>query len=53
MAFEENEYRSNHLEELSGSDYEIVDGEPDINGWDVIDHNGQKIGEVDELLFDP
>jgi len=42
-----------HLQELSGSDFEIADGQPNIKGWDVKDENGKKIGEVDELLFDP
>lgn len=40
------------LQELSGSDYEIADGQPDIRGWDVKDENGRKIGKVKELLFD-
>src|SRR5437879_6187870 len=51
MAFEENTY--NHLEELGGSDFEMVSGEPDIIGWDVKTEEGQKIGEVDDLLFNP
>lgn len=51
MAREENKY--NRLTELTGSDYEVVDGEPDIRGWDVQDTQGRKIGEVIELLFDP
>ena len=49
---ERNEYK-NRLRELGGSDYEIVDGQPNIKGWDVKDENGQYIGEVEELLFDP
>jgi uncharacterized protein (TIGR02271 family) len=54
MAFEENNDQYNkHLVELGDSKYEIVDGEPDITGWDVRDGLGQKIGEVDDLLFDP
>jgi uncharacterized protein (TIGR02271 family) len=54
MAFEENNDQYNkHLVELGDSKYEIVDGEPDITGWDVRDVQGQKIGEVDDLLFDP
>jgi len=53
MAFEENENKYSHLEELSGSDYQIVEGEPNITGWDVIDMQGQKIGEVEDVLFDP
>lgn len=52
MAFEE-ENKYNHLEELNGSDYQIVDGEPDITGWNVVDRQGRKIGEVDDVLFDP
>ena len=49
-----DEYSENsHLSELGGSDYEIRDGEPDIKGWDVKNEHGQKLGEVDELLFDP
>jgi sporulation protein YlmC with PRC-barrel domain len=53
MLNQENEQYSNHLQELGGSDYEIVDGEPNIKGWDVKDTAGQTIGQVDELLFDP
>lgn len=51
MAIEENKYT--HLVELRDSDYEIVDGEPDITDWDVKNKVGLKIGEVDDLLFDP
>ena len=42
-----------YLEELSGSNYEIADGEPDIKGWDIKDNLGAKLGRVDELLFNP
>lgn len=41
------------LIELRKSDFEIADGEPDIRGWKVKYSNGQTIGEVVELLFDP
>ncbi|WP_312191349.1 PRC-barrel domain-containing protein [Sphingobacterium sp.] len=51
MALEEKKY--DHLIELGGSDYEIVDGEPDIRGWKVKNEAGQLVGEVDDLLFDP
>ena len=51
MALEEKKY--NHLIELGGSDYEIVDGEPDIRGWKVKNEAGQLLGKVDDLLFDP
>lgn len=40
------------LQELDRSDFEIVDGEPDIRGWDVKISGGQKIGEVEELILD-
>ena len=52
MAFEETD-NYNHLEELNGSDYQIVEGEPDITGWSVIDGQGRMVGEVDDVLFDP
>ena len=47
-----NENKNRRLQELSGSDYEIAEGQPDIRGWDVKDANGKAIGEVDELIFD-
>ena len=40
------------LQEMDRSDFEVVDGEPDIRGWDVKNANGQKIGEVEELIVD-
>jgi sporulation protein YlmC with PRC-barrel domain len=52
MAFEE-EKTYNHLEELNGSGYKIVEGEPDITGWEVVDGEGSVIGEVEDVLFDP
>ncbi|CAN5683219.1 hypothetical protein BH23GEM11_BH23GEM11_01530 [soil metagenome] len=39
-----------HLNEMD--DYKIADGEPDIRGWDVKATDGQRIGEVEDLLFD-
>lgn len=54
MTYEnENSNQAYRLEELSNSDYEIKDGEPDIIGWDVRNNGGGKLGEVDELIFDP
>lgn len=50
MATENN--RNTRLQKLSGSDFEIVDGEPDIRGWDVKDESGNLLGEVEELIFD-
>ena len=40
------------LQELDRSDFSIVEGEPDIRGWDVRNTQGQKIGEVEELIID-
>ena len=40
------------LQELDRSDFQIVDKEPDIRGWDVKNNTGQKIGEVEELIVD-
>jgi sporulation protein YlmC with PRC-barrel domain len=40
------------LQELDRSDFGIVEGEPDIRGWDVKTASGQKIGEVEELIID-
>lgn len=53
MASAENGQEYSKLEELSESDFEIVDHQPDIQGWDVRDSEANKIGEVDELLFNP
>ena len=43
----------NQLQELSGSDYKMADGEPNIKGWEVRDELGKRIGNVKELLFNP
>ncbi|HVW16265.1 MAG TPA: PRC-barrel domain-containing protein [Mucilaginibacter sp.] len=40
------------LEELHGSGYEVVDGQPDIIGWDIKSRSGKKVGEVADLLFE-
>ncbi|MDB5012167.1 MAG: hypothetical protein JWQ25_369 [Daejeonella sp.] len=49
----ENSNRENRLKELGGSDFQIVEGQPNIKGWTVKDNLGRILGEVDELLFDP
>jgi hypothetical protein len=41
------------LEELRGSGYEIIDGQPDITGWDIRTRSGKRAGVVDDLLFEP
>lgn len=48
---EHNNYR--YLQPLSDSDYQIVDGEPDITGWEVKNETNHYLGKVDDLLFDP
>jgi sporulation protein YlmC with PRC-barrel domain len=40
------------LQELDRSDFEIVEGDSDIRGWDVKNTAGKKIGEVEELIVD-
>jgi len=47
-----NEKTDNRLEELSGSDFEMADEQPDIVGWEVFDAAGDYIGDVDDLIFD-
>lgn len=42
-----------HLKRLSDmDDFKVADGEPDIRGWDVKTTDGQKLGDVDDLLVD-
>lgn len=53
MALVEDRNENQHLEELSESEFEIADGQPKIQGWDVRDSEENKIGEVDDLLFNP
>ena len=51
MEINENN-RTTYLEELSGSDFEIADHQPDITGWEIIDSMGNELGEVEDLIFD-
>ncbi len=48
-----NDKEQPRLQELGGSDYEIVDGQYNIKGWEVKNEQNQVIGDVTELLFDP
>ena len=50
MASEENKY--DRLQELSGSDFEIADYQPDIKSWEIFDSAGDYIGDVKDLIFD-
>jgi hypothetical protein len=49
----ENINESRLLVELDGSDYEIAEGEPDVQGWHIKDTQGARIGKVHDLLFNP
>lgn len=40
------------LEELSKSNFEIADHQPDILGWEVLSADGEELGEVEDLIFD-
>lgn len=40
------------LQEMDHSDFQVVEGEPDIRGWDVKLADGKKIGEVEDLIID-
>ena len=46
------ENSNRRLRELKGSDFKIVDGQPDIKGWSLYDAQHRKLGEVEDLLFD-
>ncbi|WP_316776387.1 PRC-barrel domain-containing protein [Pedobacter antarcticus] len=50
-AAENYEYR--RLESITGSDFEVADGDPNIKGWEIKDLLGERLGEVDDLLFSP
>ncbi|RZM30167.1 MAG: PRC-barrel domain containing protein [Pedobacter sp.] len=44
--------QSTHLSPLAHSDYQIIEGEPNIFGWNVKSENGASIGKIVDLLFD-
>lgn len=52
MERKENEHQLKQLKELSSSDFEIKDGQPDIIRWSVVNSAEQVIGSVSDLLFD-
>ncbi|KQR70193.1 PRC-barrel domain-containing protein [Pedobacter sp. Leaf176] len=41
-----------NLDELSNSNYKIVEGQADITNWPVVDESGVTVGKVRDLLFD-
>lgn len=54
ICMEPNEHNSTalRLQELSKSEFEISEEQPDINNWKIVDVNGDEIGEVNDLIFD-
>lgn len=42
--------RDARVEELRG--FEVVEGDPDVRGWDVVGRDGRRVGEVKDLLAD-
>lgn len=48
----DNNQKNTRLRKLSGSDFEITEGQPDITGWKVTAADGKRIGEVEDLIFD-
>lgn len=51
---EPNEHNSTvlRLQELSKSNFEISEEQPDIISWTIVDVNGDEIGEVTDVIFD-
>jgi uncharacterized protein (TIGR02271 family) len=33
-------------------DYKVAEDDPDVRGWDVVGANGEKLGEVEEMIVD-
>jgi sporulation protein YlmC with PRC-barrel domain len=52
MEVNEHNNTALRLQELSESDFEVVDGQPDVIGWSIITTAGQEIGKVEDLIFD-
>jgi len=52
MEHKENEHPIKNLQQLSDSDYEIKDGQPDIIQWPVFNSTGEVMGKISNLLFD-
>jgi len=52
MERKEHQHEISSLKELSNSDFEIKDGQPDIINWAVKNSAEQTIGKISDLLFD-
>lgn len=44
--------RTTYLEQLSDSNFELADGQLNITSWPIVNHLGDEIGEVDDLIYD-
>lgn len=52
MEANEGLHKDDRLVELGDSNFEIVDGQPDIRSWKIVDINANHVGVADELIFD-
>jgi hypothetical protein len=52
MELNEHNNTALRLEELSESDFEIADHQPDISGWELVATETGALGEVEDLIFD-
>jgi uncharacterized protein (TIGR02271 family) len=49
-----DQFEDRGLQRLSKtSDYQVAPNEADVRGWTVVGRDGERIGEVDDLLIDP
>jgi uncharacterized protein (TIGR02271 family) len=49
-----DQFEDRGLQRLSkSSDYAVAPNEADVRGWTVVGRDGERIGEVDDLLIDP
>jgi uncharacterized protein (TIGR02271 family) len=49
-----DQFEERGLQRLSkSSDYAVAPNEVDVRGWTVVGRDGERIGEVDDLLIDP
>lgn len=44
--------KTHHLEALNHSDYKIAENQPNIDDWKILNSTDQKVGEVEDMLFD-
>lgn len=44
--------KTHHLEELNHSDYKVAENQPNIDDWKILNSTDQKVGVVEDLIFD-